>query len=76
MSFIKREINRISAALGEARADEYDQLYAAQQALAWALEPNGFKSPYDAIKGTPEDLADCPLLLCRPASLDNPVSDV
>jgi hypothetical protein len=59
MSFIQRELDRISVALREPRsAEQYAQLYAAQQALSWALEPEGFKAPYDTISGTreaPED---------------------
>ena len=46
--FIERELGRIEAALREPRfADQYDQLYAAQQALSWALEPEGFQRPGD-----------------------------
>jgi hypothetical protein len=61
MSFIQREINRINACLqsqGE-RSTIYPQLYSAQQALEWVLEPTGVKSPYGVIMGTPEDLVDC-----------------
>ena len=60
--FIARELRRISADLRRFNeADEkYQRLYAAQQALSWALEPNGFKSPYDLIMGTPEGSKDCP----------------
>jgi len=75
MSFIKRELDRISVALSDPCAPDYEQLYAAQQALAWALEPTGYKSPYDAIRGTREDSADCPLLSCPLPSLSNPERD-
>ena len=45
MSFIQRELDRINGALLDpANADVYDRLYAAQQALAWATEPSGFRS--------------------------------
>lgn len=58
-SFIERELKQIAQELQEPRsADEYDQLYAAQQALSWVLEPNGFKRPYDMIMGIPGDSAD------------------
>jgi hypothetical protein len=51
MAYIERELNRIEAALREPQTDErYCQLYAAQQALAWATEPDGFKSPYETIQ--------------------------
>jgi hypothetical protein len=50
MSFIQRELDRIGAALTQPQpGPEYAELYAAQQALVWALEPTGFKAPYDAI---------------------------
>jgi hypothetical protein len=71
MSFIQRELNRISAALLDPLSANYDQLYAAQQALSWALEPNGFKSPYDTIKGTPEGVGDCLSSSCPLPSSDN-----
>lgn len=47
MSFIQREIDRLSAALaGISNDHEASQpLFAAKQALVWALEPEGFASP-------------------------------
>lgn len=69
MSFLQRELDRIRKGLLEPRGDEeYRQLHAAQQALSWALEPTGFKSPYDTIMGTPEGLEDCPSSLSRDPS--------
>ena len=60
MSYIQRELEKLAQALREPNlTDEYDQFYAAQQALSWALEPEGFKRPYDMITGTPGDSADC-----------------
>ena len=57
---IERELERVSTALHEPRfANQYDQLYAVQQALSWALEPKCFKRPYDMVTGTPADSADC-----------------
>lgn len=64
MSFVQRELDRIGNALRQAQPDNrYDELYATQQALLWALEPGSFKSPYDmlvAAKSTQEDLGGCP----------------
>ena len=58
--FIERELEKIAQELREPRsADKYEQLYAAQQALSWALEPEGFKRPYDMLTDTPADSADC-----------------
>lgn len=62
MSNIQSELDRISEALrakGGNEDGQYAQLYAAQQALSWALEPEGFKSPYDLVTGTPADSGDC-----------------
>ena len=50
MSFIQRELDRIGEALrADAEAADYDRLYAAQQALAWVTDPQGFKSPFQMI---------------------------
>ncbi len=61
--FVARELDRIREALNARRADqttdEYRQLYAAQQALSWALEPIGFRAPCDTILDTPADAGDC-----------------
>lgn len=60
MSFIQRELDRISAALvDQPDANDYASLYAAQQALTWALEPTGIKSPFAMIRGTQEATGDC-----------------
>lgn len=64
MGFIERELERISEAVRTRQADqsgtdEYRQLYAAQQALSWALEPDGFRAPFDMVMGTPVKPADC-----------------
>ena len=46
MGFIQRELALLECALRTPQApDVYAQLYAAQQALAWAMEPGGFASP-------------------------------
>ena len=55
MDRIQQELEKITTALREPHSSEYDQLYAAQQALSWAIEPGGFKSPYNMITGTPAD---------------------
>lgn len=55
--FVARELSRIGESLRDAALspEKYERLYAAQQALAWALEPTGVASPYDLILGTKED---------------------
>lgn len=57
MSFIQREIDRLNAAIIPDKPNQ-DSLYAAQQALAWALEPSGIKSPYEMITGIQEGSED------------------
>ena len=55
MSRIQEEADRLRSALSQTPAgDTYDRLYAAQQALVWAIEPETFKAPWDLIIGTPE----------------------
>lgn len=61
MKYIKRELNQVSEALREPRnEDEYKQLYAVQQALSWALEPNGYKRPLVMVTGIQADSEDYP----------------
>ena len=62
MSFIQREISKISFALRHTHDGLcYRELYAAQQALEWALEPDGTRSPYRMIMGTHEGLTGYPV---------------
>lgn len=60
MTFIQRELDRISPLLLDLNHPQHAELYAAQQALHWAQEPNGFASPYRMLMGTLEGSADCP----------------
>jgi hypothetical protein len=60
MSFLQREFYRLQTALREQEnANRYDLLYAAQQAIAWASDPDAYKSPSQMIMGTLEGLEDC-----------------
>lgn len=60
MSFIQRELDRLSAALrADPQSNDYDRLYAAQQALSWATDPDGFASPMKHIRGIQGDSGDC-----------------
>lgn len=50
MSFIKRELDRVTTAMqGADTNDQYVQLYAAQQALSWALDPEAAAAPLEVI---------------------------
>lgn len=69
VGFIQRELDRVTAALREAPSPEdYGRSYVAQQALSWALEPEGFMSPFDVIMGIPVSTADCSACPRPPAS--------
>jgi hypothetical protein len=46
---------------------QHNELFAARQALSWAINPNAFASPYGVIMGTREDSAGC-LVEPRPPS--------
>ena len=59
MSFIQRELDKINEAIQSAEADSIEDrcLHAAQQALVWALEPDGYASPSMSLHrayGTPK----------------------
>lgn len=61
MSFIQRELDKISFTLRKTPEGlTYRELYAAQQALAWALEPDGTRPPFQMIMGNLADLTDYP----------------
>ena len=69
MIHVTKEADRLrSALLRTPEGDTYDCLYAAQQALAWALDPTGFKSPFDLVTGTGS--GDCSERNRPPQSLD------
>ena len=68
VGFVQRELERVAAELARPQEPEiYAQLYVAQQALAWTLEPGAFSSPADVIDrdlvqpvtDTQEDSAGC-----------------
>lgn len=49
MSFVQRELDRVADALATTQGAEYDRLFAAQQALAWSLDPAAYASPIESI---------------------------
>ena len=60
MSFIQRELDRIGEALrADPQSNDYDRLYAVQQALAWATDPSNYASPMKHIRGIQEGSEDC-----------------
>lgn len=59
MGFVHRELARLQTALHRSRnGEEYHRLYAAQQALFWAIDPGSYRSPCDAITDTQEGRED------------------
>ncbi len=71
---VERELDRIGAALTQSDpVPRYDELYAAQQALKWTLDPDTYKAPFDLlvpVSDTPEDLKGCPAETDHSGSLD------
>jgi HEPN domain-containing protein len=62
MSFVSREIEKLNRALREApEGDRRAELYAAQQALAWALEPCVIQAPSVTISGNDQEYCSYPL---------------
>ena len=71
MNLIETEINRIRSVLAnDPNHPKYEQLYAAQQALCWSTDPNGFKSPFTMIMGNQGEQGDCLGKNHLPPSLD------
>jgi hypothetical protein len=61
MSFLRREFDRLQAALREQEnANKYDLLYAAQQAIAWASDPDAYRSPFEMLTGIQGEPKGCP----------------
>ena len=61
MGFLEREFGRLQTALREQEnANKYDLLYAAQQAIAWASDPDAYKSPSVMLTGIQGETKDCP----------------
>ena len=55
MQHVKAEIKRIEARINGGLPMQATALYAAQQALIWALEPKEFASPISMITGKLQD---------------------
>lgn len=71
MSFVQREIDRLNGALDDGVGNpRYPEIYAAQQALAWALDPLVIQSPYAFIAGSEAAAGDCSAESRPPPSSD------
>jgi hypothetical protein len=61
LGFVQRELERVSLALSqETDSERQGRLYAVQQGLSWASDPEMFQSPYEWAMGIPAGLAGCP----------------
>jgi len=75
---VKEELERISVRLsGYPDPFEHAGLYAAQQALSWAAQPDQFKSPYALVTGSAGGSAGCLEESCHPQSSGSaaPIAD-
>jgi hypothetical protein len=63
MQFMKHELDRLHGSLtSDEPPQRYAELYAAQQALRWALEPETFKTPHDMLVTCSQpDSKGCPV---------------
>ena len=69
---IEAELARIEARLAAYPAPfEHAGLFAAQQALQWAMKPEAFASPYDAVTGRRPGSEDCLAGSCPPPLSDS-----
>ena len=60
------EYERLNSAINDGSyREQHNKLYAARQALGWALNPKAAASPYDTIMGNWEVSKDCPVE-CHP----------
>jgi hypothetical protein len=73
MSFIARELEKLNSDLcTNPKGDRYAEIYAAQQALAWALDPKSVKSPTTLLMGIQADSVDCLVDIHQPSSPNTP----
>lgn len=56
MRLVEKELDRIGSVLRQANpVAQYGQLYAAQQALLWVLDPETYNAPYDMLMQVSDD---------------------
>lgn len=78
MKYIERELEKITTELRSTKSNErYCELYAAQQSLSWAIDPENYAAPsvtildgkvQPPIADTQAGSADCLEVSCRPQS--------
>jgi len=61
MTYIQRELERLERALDNGVGNpRYPEIYAARQALAWAVDPESARSPHAYLSDIPVGSRDCP----------------
>lgn len=71
MTYIQRELDRLERALDAGVGNpRYYEIYAARQALAWAVDPGAARSPYGYLMNTFSGSKDCLAGSCRSPSSD------
>jgi hypothetical protein len=78
MSFVAREMEKLNKDLCmNPTGARYAEIFAAQQALAWALDPMAFKAPSALLICTQASSTDCSVDIRRSAlpSSSDPTSD-
>ena len=66
---VLEERDRLTAAIDDGSyREQHNKLYAARQALCWALNPESARSPYLTIMGTQAGPEDCLAEPCPPGS--------
>lgn len=68
---VQTELNRIGELLKAPDPYQHAALYAAQQALCWAAQPEAYASPVDSIRGSAEGSECCSAQARPPLSLGN-----
>lgn len=59
MNRIEAELHRLRIALLDHSDPRYKEFWAAQQALAWANDPESFAPPFSALRGSEVVPAGC-----------------
>ncbi len=70
MDFVREEIQKIRNSILSGDPEKDKELYAAQQALEWLLQPNSIQSPFNYINGIAEDSEGYSAPIHRPPSSD------
>lgn len=59
MNRIEKELHRVRIAMLDRTDPDYEKFWVAQQALAWAVDPESAAPPFAAIRGSEAERGDC-----------------